>query len=379
MAASQSPTNPPLPSVMRAIDIHPPGVGPASSLYINPSLPLPRPGPNQVLVRVHAFGLNRLDLLQREGRYPPPPHVKTNILGVEFSGVVVALGDGDDDDGNNNNNDENGLAIGDEVFGLVPGGAYAEYVAAPRATLLRKPGFLTHVQAAAVPEAWMTATQALDFILGGLGHDDDDDEKKKPRRTILWHAGASGVSLAGIQLSRLAGAAAVFATAGTDDKCAFLERELGVAKAINYRNKAQGAGGGGGGWASELLAATGARGVDRIVDFVGGSYLQQNLDAVARDGRICLLGLLGGGTADQVDIGKLLYKRARIEGSTLRSRDEAYQARLRDRLRGYLPRFETGELRIFLDTVLPWEEIAAAHRRMEENKTTGKIVCTIVS
>jgi NADPH:quinone reductase-like Zn-dependent oxidoreductase len=117
--------------------------------------------------------------------------------------------------------------------------------------------------------------------------------------------------------------------------------------------------------------------VDRIVDFVGGSYLNQNLDAVARDGRICMLGLLGGGVADRVQIGKLLYKRARIEGSTLRSRNAEYQARLRDRVAEYLPRFETGELKIFVDKVMPWEDIAAAHTRMEENKTTGKIVCTI--
>ncbi|KAL1837882.1 hypothetical protein VTJ49DRAFT_3286 [Mycothermus thermophilus] len=379
MATSKPPTNPPLPSAMRAIDIHPPGTGPASSLYINPSLPLPHPAPNQVLVRVHAFGLNRMDLLQRQGRYPLPPHVTTNILGVEFSGVIVALGnEGYDSQGAGEEQDEK-FAVGDAVFGLVPGGAYAEYLVAPRATLLRKPEFLTHVQAAAVPEAWMTATQALDFILGGIGEvvvvDDGSSKQQQQRHTILWHAGASGVSLAGIQLSHLAKAGAVFATAGTDEKCAFLERELGVKKAIDYR-KAQSVSGG---WASELLAATNGRGVDRIVDFIGGSYLQQNLDAVARDGRICMLGLMGGGTADKVEIGKLLYKRARIEGSTLRSRDEAYQTRLRDRLKDYLPRFETGELKIFIDKVMPWEDIAAAHTRMEENKTMGKIVCTIIS
>ncbi|KAL2115711.1 hypothetical protein VTJ04DRAFT_9966 [Mycothermus thermophilus] len=347
-----------LPSVMRAVDI--PAPGPASALYLNPSVPLPSLLPGEVLVRVHAFGLNRLDLLQREGRYPLPPHVRTPILGVEFSGVVAALPEGEEGED---------FKIGDEVFGLTPGGAYAEYVAAPKATLLKKPAWMSHVQAAAVPEAWMTATQALEFILGGIGEVDGDATRK---HTILWHAGASGVSIAGIQLSRLAGADAVYATAGTDEKCAFLEKELGVTKAINYRTaEAQG------GWAKELLSATGGRGVDRIVDFVGGSYLNQNLDAVARDGRICMLGLLGGGVADRVEIGKLLYKRARIEGSTLRSRDAEYQARLRDRVAEYLPRFETGELKIFVDKVMPWEDIAAAHTRMEENKTMGKIVCTI--
>ncbi|KAL2128532.1 hypothetical protein VTI74DRAFT_9046 [Chaetomium olivicolor] len=125
------------------------------------------------------------------------------------------------------------------------------------------------------------------------------------------------------------------------------------------------------------MRETGGKGVDLVVDFVGGSYFQRNLDVVARDGRICMLGLMGGRKVENVDLGALLYKRVRIEGSTLRSRDEEYQGRLRDRLEEYLPKFETGELKVLIDTVLPWEEIVKAHQLLEENKTMGKIICTI--
>ncbi|KAJ4306129.1 hypothetical protein N0V88_000925 [Collariella sp. IMI 366227] len=222
------------------------------------------------LVKIHAFGLNRMDLLQREGHYPLPPNAPT-ILGVEFSGTIVSLPSSPASTTNHHS-----FEVGSPVFGLAP--------AAP-------------TQTAAVPETWMTATQALDFVLGGI-----NDPASNKKKSILWHAGASGVSIAGIQLSRLAGAEKVFATAGTGEKC---------------RN------------------------------------------------------------VKDVDIGALLFKRVRVEGSTLRSRDEEYQGRLRDRLEEYLPRFESGELKVLVDTVLPWEEIVKAHQLLEENKTMGKIICTI--
>jgi len=314
---------------------------------------------------VHAFGLNRMDLLQREGRYPAPPHAPST-LGVEFSGIIESLGP---------DTDSERFKPGDAVFGLTYGGAYAEYVVCSLRTLLRKPEGLSHVQAAALPEVWMTATCALEFVLlappragHALGSTWDGDRPLKGK-TILWHAGASAVSIAGAQLAKLAGAEKVFATAGTDEKCRFVEEEVGVARAFNYRAED---------WVAGLLEATGGKGVDMIVDFVGGSYFQKNVDVVARDGRICLLGLLGGAvTPAPVDIGKLLYKRVRIEGSTLRSRDEEYQGKLRDRLEEYLPRFQSGELKIIIDTVLPWEDIVKAHQRLESNATKGKIICTI--
>ncbi|KAK3360272.1 hypothetical protein B0T25DRAFT_535252 [Lasiosphaeria hispida] len=330
---------------MRAIDIHG-GSGPATALFLNPSTPKPVPGAGQVLVRISAFGLNRMDLFQREGRYALPPQAPST-LGVEFSGTVAA----------SNATAASSFRPGDEVFGLAYGGAYAEYVAVSAKTLLHKPVHLSFEQAAALPETWITATQALHFVLGIT-----------EGKSVLWHAGASGVSIAGIQLSRLAGASEVYATAGSQEKCEFIERELGATKAFNYKEED---------WAAEILAKTGGKGVDLIVDFVGADYFNKNLDVVARDGRICLLGLMSGGVVDQVNIGKLLYKRARVEGSTLRSRDEDYQGLLRDKLEEYLPKFESGELKIFIDTVLPFEEIVKAHQQLEENKTMGKIICTI--
>ncbi|KAK0719550.1 hypothetical protein B0H67DRAFT_156039 [Lasiosphaeris hirsuta] len=328
--------------IMRAIDIHG-GSGPATALFVNPTTPKPIPGPGEVLVRIVAFGLNRMDLIQREGRYPLPPQAPST-LGVEFSGTVAASNAAD-------------FRPGEEVFGLAYGGAYAEYVAVSAKTLLHKPPHLSFEQAAGLPEVWFTATQALHFVLG-----------MTEGKSVLWHAGASAVSIAGIQLSSQAGASGVYATAGSKEKCEFIERELGATKAFNYKE---------GDWAAEILAKTRGKGVDFIIDFVGADYFNKNLDVVARDGRICLLGLMSGGVVDQVNIGKLLYKRVRVEGSSLRSRDQDYQGLLRNKLEEYLSKFESGELKIFIDTVLPFEEIVKAHQQLEENKTMGKIICTI--
>lgn len=223
--------------------------------------------------------------------------------------------------------------------------------------LLHKPKSMSFEQCAGVPETWITATQALHLVLGFT-----------KGKSVLWHAGASGVSIAGIQLSRIAGASEVYATAGSDDKCKFITSELGATATFNYKTQD---------WAKEIQEKTGGKGVDYIVDFVGASYFQQNLQAAARDGRIVLLGLLGGAKIPDADISQILYKRIRIEGSTLRSRDEDYQGKLRDRLEEYLPDFESKRLKIFVDKVLPWEEIQEAHKHMEEAKNMGKIICTI--
>ncbi|KAK3904160.1 quinone oxidoreductase [Staphylotrichum tortipilum] len=344
-------------SVMRAVDIKN-GRGDATALFINPTTPIPHPGPGQALVKVSAFGLNRMDLIQREGRYNLPPQAPST-LGVEFSGVITALGPALSPPAASTSE----FAVGDAVFGLAYGGAYAEYLCVSLQTLMRKPPHLSFEQAAAVPETWMTATQALHFVLGGI-----NDPAGKQGKSILWHAGASGVSIAGIQLSRQAGAGAVYATAGSQAKCEFVEGTLGADAAVDYKTRD---------WVADILEKTGGQGVDLVVDFVGGDYFQKNLDVVGKDGRICMLGLMGGAVAENVNLAKLLYKRARVEGSTLRSRDEEYQGRLRDKLAEYLPMFESGELKIFIDTVLPWERIVEAHQLLEENKTMGKIVCTI--
>lgn len=297
-----------------------------------------------------------MDLIQREGRYPLPPQAPST-LGVEFSGTIHSFGSSDSDSSQNNST---GYKVGDQVFGLAYGGAYAEYIAVSTKMLLHKPSHLSFIQAAGIPETWITATQALHFVLG------IDPTKHK---SILWHAGASGVSIAGIQLSRIAGANTIFATAGSASKCEFIEQTLGATKAFNYKTDD---------WPAEILRLTNGKGVDLIVDFIGADYFQKNLDVVAREGRIVLLGLMSGSVVPQADIGKLLYKAARIEGSTLRSRDENYQARLRDKLEEYLPLFEKGELKIFVDTVFDWNDIVKAHELLEKNTTMGKIICTIV-
>jgi putative PIG3 family NAD(P)H quinone oxidoreductase len=325
------------------------GKGHADALFINPDTPVPTPKEGEVLVKIKAFGLNRMDLIQREGNYPLPPQAPLT-LGVEFSGTITSFGPGE----------HGGFREGDAVFGLAYGGAYAEYIAVSTKMLLRKPDFLSWEQAAGIPETWITATQAL-FLVGEF----------TAGKRVLWHAGASGVSIAGLQLSRDGGAAQVFATAGSDDKCAFIERELGADKAVNYKATPD--------WDAQILAATGGRGVDVLVDFVGASYFERNTNVAGRDARWVLLGLMGGSKLpDGADMGKLLFKRVRLEGSTLRSRDPEYQGRLRDKLAEYLPHFAPGgKLRVFVDTVLPMEQIQEAHRLLEANKTTGKIICTV--
>ncbi len=287
-----------------------------------------------------------MDIIQRRGMYPLPPQAPAT-LGVEFSGVIESFGPGE----------HGAFKTGDEVFGLAYGGAYAEFIAVSTKMLLHKPRELSHEQCAALPENWITATQALHLVLGFA-----------KGKTILWHAGASGVSIAGIQLSKLAGASAVYATAGTDDKCRFVTEKMGATAAFNYKTQD---------WAAEIKEHTGGKGVDFIVDFVGASYFQKNLDVAARDARIVMLGTMSGAQVPEANIGPILFKRLRIEGSTLRSRDEVYQGKLRDRLEEYLPDFVNGSFKIVLDKTLPWEQIQDAHRYMEDAKNSGKIVCTI--
>lgn len=325
------------------------GKGERDALFINAETAKPTAAEGQALVKVKAFGINRMDIMQRRGNYPVPPQAP-KTLGVEFSGVVEALGPGDHGD----------FGVGDEVLGLAYGGAYAEYVAVSSKMLIHKPPSLAWTQAAALPEVYFTATQVLDLVL---------DFGRGGPKSILWHAGASSVSIAGIQLARLAGASRIFATAGSDEKCRFLTDRLAVSAAFNYKTQD---------WVAALLEKTGGQGVDHIVDFIGADYFQKNLEAAARDCRIVMLGTLSGGKLPEgVDISPILFKRIRIEGSTLRSRDEEYQGRLRDKLESYMKHFDAGHLEIIVDKVLDWESIQEAHAYMEDAKNVGKIVCTI--
>ncbi|MCJ1387026.1 hypothetical protein MMC17_010155 [Xylographa soralifera] len=332
-------------STMAAVDIKA-GKGPASALNIT-RIQKPRPKDAQALVKIKAFGLNRMDLLQREGMYPVPPQAP-KTLGVEFSGTIEAEA----------KNAESGFKVGDEVFGLAYGGAYAEYIAVSTHMLIHKPKELSWEVAAGIPETWITATQAM-YLVGGFG----------AGKSILWHAGASSVSIAGIQLSKADRASAIYITAGSQEKIDFCT-SLGATAGFNYHTQD---------WAKEILEATGGKGVDVVIDFVGQNYFQGNIDVAARDGRIVTLGTLSGTKLPAgVDIGGFVAKRIRFEGSSLRSRDEDYQRKLRDSLVEHaLPKFIDGSFKVPIEKVFPWEEVVQAHELMESNKTMGKIICTI--
>ncbi|KAI4139583.1 MAG: hypothetical protein L6R39_006218 [Caloplaca ligustica] len=293
-----------------------------------------------------------MDLLQREGMYPVPPQAPST-LGVEFSGTIEDFGRDVQDGG------EEGFKAGDEVFGLAYGGAYAEFISVSTHMLMRKPKELGWEEAAGIPETWMTATQAM-YLIGEFA----------PGKTILWHAGASSVSIAGIQLSKGDKAGAIFVTAGSQEKIDFCVKEVGATAGFNYHMQD---------WAKEVLAATDGKGVDIIVDFVGQNYFQGNLDAAARDGRIVHLGAMSGTKLPAgVDIGGFVRKRLRFEGSSLRSRDEEYQGKLRDTLVEHvMPLLGKGEMKVYVEKVFSWENIVEAHQLMESNKTKGKIICTI--
>jgi NADPH:quinone reductase-like Zn-dependent oxidoreductase len=194
--------------------------------------------------------------------------------------------------------------------------------------------------------------------------------KFAPEKSILWHAAASSVSISGIQLSKADGASAVYATARQDEKCDFAVKELGATAAFNTKTS---------NWVEEVHKATNGKGVDIIVDFIGAQYFQQNLGAIAKDGVIVNLGFMGGTKLPEgTDIGAFIGKRVSFIGSSLRSRNEEYQGKLRDQLVEHaLPRFKDGRFKLFVDKVLPWEKIQEAHQLLEDNKTKGKVICTI--
>lgn len=311
-------------------------------------IPRPEPTHTQALVRVKAFGLNRMDLLQREGMYPVPPQAPST-LGVEFSGVVEELA----------SESESGFKKGDAVFGLAYGGAYAEYIAVSTHMLVHKPDELSWEECAGIPETWITALQAM-YLVGEF----------KPGKSILWHAGASSVSIAGQQLAKADNASAIYATARQDEKCDFCVQKLGATAAFNTEKSD---------WAEQVLRATDDKGVDIIIDFIGANYFDQNLRAAGRDSRVVSLGTMGGiKLKGGEDISAFVRKRVRFEGSTLRSRDEDYQGALRDRLVEHaLPKFKDGSFKIYIEKVFDWEQIVEAHQLMESNKTKGKLICTI--
>jgi NADPH:quinone reductase-like Zn-dependent oxidoreductase len=337
------------------------GKGGISSLHINTTTPTPTPTATQALIKIHAFGLNRMDLLQREGLYPLPPQAPTT-LGVEFSGTIVSFG---------SSNHERDFKVGDAVFGLAYGGAYAQYIAVSTHMLIHKPDELSFEEAAGIPEVWITASQAL-WMVGGL--DQVVEGKGVAQKRVLWHAGASGVSLAGVQLCKGEGVKEVLVTASSEEKIRWAKEFAGADAGFSYKDPDKK-------WDQAVLEHTGGEGVDLIVDFVGGPYFDGNLNAAAPNARIVSLGTMGGAKVDVpggVDISRFLRKRLRFEGSTLRARDEEYQGKLRDLLVEHaLPRFRDGRFKVPVEKVFKWTDIQEAHRLMEQNTSKGKLICVV--
>ena len=307
-------------------------------------VPTPEPGPEEVLVKVHATALNRADTFQRRGHYPPPEGA-SDILGLEMAGTVAETGDGVVDWHEN-----------DRVFALLDGGGYAEYTVVHKDRLMAVPPGLSMQEATAIPEVFLTAYQALHW-LGGVQSDHD----------VLIHAGASGVGTAAIQLARLAEAHPyVTASAPKHEVC----RDLGAEVAIDYESEDF----------AERIAEITEGGADIILDFIGAPYFHQNVSSLALDGRIIQLATLGGSTVEQVSLRALMAKRAQLLATTLRSRSLAYKVQLTQEFASdVLPDFIDGDLRPVIDSVYDWTEVADAHRRMENNENAGKIVMTVVS
>ncbi|MBC6994019.1 NAD(P)H-quinone oxidoreductase [Neolewinella lacunae] len=307
------------------------------------SAPEPEAGAGEVLVHITATALNRADLLQAEGKYPVPPDANP-LLGLEMAGTVIALGPGVTE-----------VEVGDNVCALLNGGGFAQRIAVPEKMLLRLPERLSFTKAAAVPEVFLTAFQALHWLA-----------ELREGETVLIHAGASGVGTAAIQLVRLAGAVPlVTASAGKHGPL----YDLGAERCIDYRSED---------FAAVVLEATEGRGVDVVLDFVGGPYLAQNFRALATDGRLVLLGFLGGRNAAAVDLAPVLAKRLQITGTTLRSRSPAYKEALTADFRTRIwPAFATGQLQPVIDTIYDWESVTPALEYLASNANIGKIVLCI--
>ncbi|MBX7191654.1 MAG: NAD(P)H-quinone oxidoreductase [Sandaracinaceae bacterium] len=307
------------------------------------------PGPGEVRVAVRACGLNRADLMQRRGVYPAPPGVPHDVPGLELAGMVECVGP-----------DVTEWSVGDRVMGIVGGGAMATHVITHARALVRIPRGLDFVEAAAIPEAFMTAWDAL-FVQGGL----------RPGMTVLVHAVASGVGTAVVQIARKMGAT-VFGTSRSHDKLARLGA-LGLA----HRILVSGSRATPPAFAAELLEQSGGHGADLIIDTVGAAYLEENVRALAPRGTIVCLGLLAGANGT-LPLGLLLSKRGKVVGSVLRSRPLEEKISLAQGFaREALPWFERRELSAVIDRVLPIEEVAEAHRAMELDANVGKIVLVV--
>ncbi|MBB2712556.1 NAD(P)H-quinone oxidoreductase [Rhizobium sophoriradicis] len=330
----------PLPREMRFVDLNSFG-GP--EVMVIGSRPLPMPQEGQVLVRAEAIGVNRPDIAQRQGSYPPPKDASP-ILGLELAGEIVAVGTGVSDH-----------AVGDKVCGLANGGAYAEYCLLPAGQILPFPKGYDAVKAAALPETFFTVWANL-FQMAGLTEGE----------TVLIHGGTSGIGTTAIQLARAFGAE-VYATAGSSEKCEACEK-LGVKRAINYRSEDF----------AEVIKAETGQGVDIILDMIGAAYFERNLASLAKDGCLSIIAFLGGAVAERVNLSPIMVKRLTVTGSTMRPRTAEEKRAIRDDLLSQVwPLLETGAIAPVIHTVFAFEAVVEAHRLIEEGSHIGKVVLTV--
>ncbi len=329
-----------IPTTMTAIDPAAPG-GPEVLTPV--TRPVPQPGPDEVLVQVAAAGVNRPDVLQRLGLYPMPAGTPS-IMGLEIAGTVVAVGEA-----------VTRWRPGDAVCALVAGGGYAEYCVAPAGQCLPVPAGMAMVDAAGLPETWFTVwSNVMD-----RGH-------ARPGETILIHGGTSGIGITALQLAQEIGLTAIV-TCGSDEKCAAAAVH-GAAHAINYKTQD---------FAAEVLAFTGGRGVDIVLDMVGGDYVPKNIACMADEGRHVSIAFQRGPTAE-VNLGLVMRKRLVLTGSMLRPRPIAFKTAIAETLEGVIwPAFAAGRLAPVTDALFPLAEAADAHRRMEAGAHVGKIVLSV--
>jgi putative PIG3 family NAD(P)H quinone oxidoreductase len=329
-----------IPDTMTAIAITEPG-GP---LVLKPERrEVPRPGPGEILIRVRAAGVNRPDVLQRKGAYPPPKGA-SDLPGLEASGEVASLGEA-----------TSRWRVGDPVTALTPGGGYAEYVVVHESNVLPIPHGFTFTEAAAIPETFFTVWHNV-FQRGGL----------KAGESFLVHGGSSGIGTTAIQLASAFGAL-VLTTAGSAEKCEACVK-LGASRAINYREED---------FVTAVKEATGGKGVDVILDMVGGDYVDRNYQAAAVDGRILQIATLGGAKA-MADISRLMVKRLTHTGSTLRPRTVAFKAEIAAEMEASVwPLLADRKIAPVMDMIFPLKEAWRAHERMEEGDHIGKIVLDV--
>ena len=325
---------------MRAIEISQPG-GPE---VLRPAVrPRPVPGPGDVLIRVHAAGVNRPDVLQRKGAYAPPPGT-TDIPGLEVAGTIEG-----------GNLAGSGWTLGEGVCALVAGGGYSEWCVAPAGQCLPIPTGLSFIEAAALPETYFTVWSNV-----------FDRARLAPGETLLVQGGSSGIGVAAIQLAASLGHA-VYATAGTDEKARACEA-LGARRGINYRTED---------FAAVAKAETGGRGVDVILDMVAGDYVAREIACLADDGRLVVIALLGGAEA-RLDLAAVLRRRLTVTGSTLRPRSVTFKSAIAARLRSIVwPLIVAGRIKPMVHSVFPLEQAAQAHTLMETSAHIGKIVLAV--